>query len=227
MNASGVHDELLSLLDGLCNEELTDEQLARLQELLRNDKAAQRLYFAYVDVHLGLRHISGVESPVSVSVRLPAPGTRVGMWRRHVRSAARPVLGTVLLAAVVAVGILLSFALFQPAPTRLSPNIAIKHFRGHVMISGTDGQQRSAAADLPTAANEVTNEPGPPPDFQLKLGESVFWPGEYIEREFAPTFLIDVDPATIGGRPSSSSHRSSTSSKRNREPAATWGGATK
>lgn len=52
--------------------------------------------------------------------------------------------------------------------------------------------------ELPTAANEVPSEPGPAPDFQLKLGESVFWPGEYIEREFVPTFLIDVDPATIG-----------------------------
>ncbi len=62
MNQNNENAELLDLLDGLFNDRMNDEQHSRLQELLRDDPAAQQMYFAYLDMHLGLRHIAAVEA---------------------------------------------------------------------------------------------------------------------------------------------------------------------
>jgi hypothetical protein len=54
-------DELYELLGALCNDCISSERYMRLENLLRSDPSARKLYFDYVDVHLELNNL-GVRS---------------------------------------------------------------------------------------------------------------------------------------------------------------------
>jgi hypothetical protein len=57
MRRSRGHDrELLRLVSALCDGTLADEELARLDEILRDDPAARLFYVRYFDLHLEMSH---------------------------------------------------------------------------------------------------------------------------------------------------------------------------
>ncbi len=160
MSYQGVHnDELLSLLDILCDGKLAEGQFDRLQELLKDDADAQRLYCVYVDLHLGLRHIAGVESSVSRGV-LPLLEMPTGKRRIGVRKAVRLVLAASLLASAAA-AVVLAIVLFPPDGSRNSQmEIALKHVHGNVRIESVDGRVRTSNADEAITPGQSLNTIG-------------------------------------------------------------------
>ena len=54
-NSPGWNREVLRLAESIVNDDATDLQIARLDEILANDEAARSLYLDYIDVHAGLR----------------------------------------------------------------------------------------------------------------------------------------------------------------------------
>ena len=86
MGIQSENAELTRLLDALCDERITADEHSRLQELLRDDPAAQTLYLAYVDLHLGLKQVASLESRALKSIerrpgQFPAPRAANGRRR--------------------------------------------------------------------------------------------------------------------------------------------------
>lgn len=92
------NEELLTLLNALCNDNLGPDEHRRLQELLLNDAEAQRTYLEYLDLHLVLRRLfpapsdqalgeslPPVPAPSGIAVPVEVPSspvtTRRGGWR--------------------------------------------------------------------------------------------------------------------------------------------------
>ena len=74
--------ELAELVSALCEDVITEEQFARLNELLESDPAARSYYAVYIDMHVGLsRRWGGVEP----AARSPAAERRgiLQRWMRH------------------------------------------------------------------------------------------------------------------------------------------------
>jgi hypothetical protein len=63
--------ELAELISALCEQTITDEQFARLNELLESDPAARCYYAVYMDMHVGLARRWGADNPAGVP-----PGAR-------------------------------------------------------------------------------------------------------------------------------------------------------
>ena len=59
---SNQHRELWDLLEGLCENTLTDEQLVRLDEIVVSDEAARELYLRYINLHGTLHYDTAVGS---------------------------------------------------------------------------------------------------------------------------------------------------------------------
>ena len=60
--------ELAELVSALCEDVITEEQFARLNELLESDPAARSYYAVYIDMHVGLsRRWVGVEPTTSIA----------------------------------------------------------------------------------------------------------------------------------------------------------------
>lgn len=132
--------ELLTLLEAVGNDQLTDEQLSRLQELLRNDREAQRMYLTYIDLHLGLRHLAGGETlPRSSPVTLPAAA------EPSAKSTGRGRPGSLVAAIAVAAAVILVFAYLrtQPEPSRsAAPSLTL--VEGSAVFVDAQGNQRPA-----------------------------------------------------------------------------------
>lgn len=60
MSDSFKNSELVAeLVESFCQNDITPEQAAQLDELLRTDKEARRYYLCYLSMHAGLRHLLG------------------------------------------------------------------------------------------------------------------------------------------------------------------------
>src|SRR5262249_53149725 len=84
-----IHRELQRLLSALCDDQLSESQHVRLEDLLRDDPECRRLYLEYVDVHARLltRHglHAAAEAPAGPTT-IPHPSTRslsvpAGRWK--------------------------------------------------------------------------------------------------------------------------------------------------
>ena len=49
--SAGRTAELLNLLEALCEERITAPQMARLEQMVRADRALRRVYLDYIDLH--------------------------------------------------------------------------------------------------------------------------------------------------------------------------------
>jgi hypothetical protein len=79
-------DELKALLDALCEETITPEQMARLEELVLAHPEAEAFYVQRMGLHADLiRHFRGLHEPVAppaVEPASPAPRSRFRRWAR-------------------------------------------------------------------------------------------------------------------------------------------------
>ncbi len=76
------HEGIAELVESLCQGEMTSEQIARLETLLRTDKGARQYYVRYLHMHASLRLFSGCESGKQELARLQelvqSQGSEVG-----------------------------------------------------------------------------------------------------------------------------------------------------
>lgn len=144
MPALDSHPELLPLLEKLCNGRLSEAEGSRLQELLRDNLAAQQTYFAYLELHLGLNQIVNVEAPDPQSARdahdivLPS------------RLRSNPTRAIVLAAGLLCVGIAVLITLLTNPSDSPIPEAAprIARVQGNVSIVGATGDVRDAAEGM-------------------------------------------------------------------------------
>src|SRR5689334_1867713 len=115
---SAQRSELQRLLSTLCDGELTDAEATRLNDWLRNDAEARRMYLHYVDVHAGLMHHPRLASYVDLApapnaeavVVSPPPASQV----KHTANRWLPYAVTAAL--TLAASIALQLALTPPQP---------------------------------------------------------------------------------------------------------------
>ncbi len=130
-----VSIEIWTLLEAVCNETASSEQRGRLRSLVADDSEVRRLYFEYVDVHLGCMEIVAARSAPDVPTHLRP--------RRRLR---RTLLVTV--PAGVAIAVALLIAARQP------------HERAHGEISSSEVPvPRSQTGGAPP---HFLPEPAPP-----------------------------------------------------------------
>ena len=55
MNRSDEFDEIREIADCVCNEEVTPEQVQKLEELLAGNEEAQRFYYEYIGMHVHMK----------------------------------------------------------------------------------------------------------------------------------------------------------------------------
>lgn len=91
MNA---HDELWSLLEALCEDRISAEEVARLESLVLSSKEARQLYVRYIDLHGSLYWNAAFAArtedvlPTSKEFEMPAPAPEHGLtWERFADSA--------------------------------------------------------------------------------------------------------------------------------------------
>lgn len=114
MTPNNRHDDLLPLLEGLCEDRLSAEETARLEQLVRNDADARWLYLTYIDLH-GTLYWDTAVTPAGVpdaaalvsqngSVTAVPAGVDAPQSRRRGRAIAAAVSigAAVLIAALVA-----------------------------------------------------------------------------------------------------------------------------
>jgi ferric-dicitrate binding protein FerR (iron transport regulator) len=138
-----IRAELLRLLSALCDGELTEAQLSRLEQLLQADPECRRLYLEYVDVHARLLvhpRLGGEATlPPSEGAAGAAPGgsgTEAATPPAGVRSRARQVLRYGLVAAATLAASLLVQVFWWPP-------------RGPEKDRGAGGAPGTAAAPAP------------------------------------------------------------------------------
>lgn len=118
-DAAGELGELRDLLDALCEETISAEQMRRLEDLILARPEAEAFYVQYVSMHADLhRHFVGHVEPVVPNRANPTPaaGGVPVRWRRYV-GAAR--MGA---AVAVAAGVVLAVTLWlrPPNPGKLA-----------------------------------------------------------------------------------------------------------
>src|SRR5262245_44601222 len=114
-------EELRALLDALCEEAITPEQLARLEQVVLGDPQAEAYYVQYMSLHADLaRRFSvpapGHRSPTRGFLAPPQPPerpTQVERPRPRFRGRRRLLLGGSLGLTGLAAGLLLGLALWQ------------------------------------------------------------------------------------------------------------------
>jgi ferric-dicitrate binding protein FerR (iron transport regulator) len=130
MNRPEHYDELTRLLSGLLDGRLSDEEFARLEQWLRRDPAARRLYMQYADMEVEFTTLSGTPA------RLPAAPRPVSRRRRLFVAAAA------VLVAVVATACWFRFG----KPTADGDVLpVVTGLGGEVRIVSADGRARPAA----------------------------------------------------------------------------------
>src|SRR5262249_55174438 len=123
VNPSFESDELRGLIDALCEESITPDQLHRLEELVLADPRAEAFYVQCMSLHADLsRHFAALPGRAEQSVRQrivgPVPGESAAA--RDGRGWLRPL---VVLGLALAAGFLLVLGLW-PKPIVISPRPA-------------------------------------------------------------------------------------------------------
>jgi hypothetical protein len=119
-------DELLRLVERLVVATITPEEQQRLEEILKAHPDARRLYFAYLDLDLGLRALrpnrpGEIPPPVSFPVQ---PAAVSDVRRSGLGSSALGVIIGVAAGTLVAAALLLFLAWRGTAPPARSPRTA-------------------------------------------------------------------------------------------------------
>ena len=119
-------DELRALLNALCEEEISEAQLARLEEILLSSPEAEAYYIEYLHVHAGLLHeFGGVPAVLDEARLVPPSGARrfLGGTARYGRAVRRS-------AAVAAAAVVLASGLWLALPRPGGPAPRDPHAAG-------------------------------------------------------------------------------------------------
>jgi hypothetical protein len=150
--------ELRGLLDALCEETITAEQMQRLETLLRTHPAAEAYYVQYMSLYAGLaRHFAGPEGAAAQSLRdrlgappgTPAPAT---LATKAVPSRRRRWLftsGFLAAMAGVAASILWLLAWWRPPQHTQTPSVHERVDDTVAVLLQAHGAEWEAS-DLPT-----------------------------------------------------------------------------
>ena len=85
-NESPKHNELLTLLERLCEDRLSDAECERLEQLVLSDPAASRLYLDYIHLHGALHWDTGSAADLpAIDLSEPLPNSLAGSCRRDWR----------------------------------------------------------------------------------------------------------------------------------------------
>lgn len=193
--------ELRELLDALCEESITAEQMVRLEAILLADPAAEAFYVQYMSMFADLqRHFGGQAAPERLRRRLVEQASERGprlisrgwSWcRRNPAKAATFLgIGASLAASILVVLQLLQFAPQQP-PTVPPPDEATDNSVA-VLSQGVGAEWE--ATGMPTTAGT----PLPPGRLRLKAGVAriEFYSGATVILEGpAELELISADKA--------------------------------
>ena len=118
-NESPKHNELLTLLERLCEDRLSDAECERLEQLVLSDPAASRLYLDYIHLHGALHWDTGSAADLpAIDLSEPLPNSVAVPSRRDWRRIATT---TVAICAAIAIGIVLNRMVFSPAEVVLDP----------------------------------------------------------------------------------------------------------
>lgn len=125
---SAERTELERLLAVLCDGELSDDETGRLNELLRGDRDARRLYLQYVDLHAGLAQHPRLAEWADLTEAAPAAPQNVVTPRnvaasRTVSHRWTPYILTI--GATLAASVVLQIAWWRSQPT--PPTLDISH----------------------------------------------------------------------------------------------------
>jgi len=148
--------ELPSLLEALCNDELSSEQLERLQDLLRVDPAAQRTYLAYLDLHLGLKHVIATESgrKTVIEGRQIDDSATFSTQRQRPSTARRAVVATLFVFATVILVVLSVKPREKPAVQNTQIAATLTEVSGQVNVYQANGEVRSAKEGMDILSGE-------------------------------------------------------------------------
>ena len=152
MDEPNTSAELLTLLDALCNEQLTAAQHARLQELLRDDPSAQQTYFAYLDLHLGLKQTLALGPLPETPIDNP-PGAAVKRAGQRARRMprSRALAASLVTVACAAIAALLMMRL-DSSPAQEAAHLI--EVAGTVYLRAADGAALVASPGMPVSAGE-------------------------------------------------------------------------
>jgi hypothetical protein len=160
MNEANDTSDLWHLFDVLCNDQLSAEDLARLQAGLRDNPEAQQAYLAYLDMHLGLKHVVATESGTATVIGGVSNKGAMAPVKRKSRFSAGPALAASLLVVAGVIGL----ALFVTHKSRPTPQITAKvlNVSGSVRVHQPDGIARIATVGMEVSTGErvETNGPG-------------------------------------------------------------------
>lgn len=134
--------EFIALLDALCNNQMTDADCTRLQEILRENPIARRLYFAYLDLHLGIRQAIAVETAKDgLPWNAPDGNTVPPKPQKFLGSRLR----TLIACAVIVVGVVGLLLRNHQDGFPLEESLTISRVLGNVRIVDGHGRSRPAS----------------------------------------------------------------------------------
>ena len=169
MTHKSSHPELLTLLERLCEDRLTDDEAERLEQMVLSDSAASRLYLDYIHLHGALHWDTGSaadlpaidlsQSPPPPTVSRPTSGT----WRR--------VAGAVFaVCAAVVLVVVLDRTIFAPTEVVLDPQESSPQRSDEVALSDppeqpnkTDRRPHRVLEPIRLATDEQKPPTQPPP----------------------------------------------------------------
>lgn len=141
--------ELMTLLEAMCNAQLSGEEATRLQEILRDHPAAQETYFAYLDMHLGLKQIALLETGNELSTKTNRARRPGGMANRFPLSTWHRAVAACGIA--LAIGVLAWLMMNPPRPPASEHSPSITRLQGSVRLVNAQGQSREATLGMALA----------------------------------------------------------------------------
>ena len=191
------HEELVQLLELLCEDRLDRDQAARLEEIVLGDEDARRMYLEYLSLHGTLywdaaRGIDDESEVVEVGVAATGPIDRSpAVGRRTLIAVA---VWTSAAALLLAVG--LSWWTAEPSA---GPEIAVTDPPGLPIIENQDSAAPGADAGLPRR-QPATIESTPAPQMANRVEKD-----NTVERVVSPDAAVPESRASANPRPGAGS----------------------